>query len=307
VGAIIVSYVTAIHVCESSTLEVMASLPRTESDVVKSADRTIDILELLANEPYGLTISDISDRLRVARSSTHGLVHTLRRRGYLVQRPDRRFQLGARLIQLGLNVVDRLELRAIAREFLEKLVATTHDTALLVVPDRGEFLFLDKILSDALDVRTDPRVTSRRPLHCSSLGKALLAALPDEIVVRALDIEHLEAVTRFTITDGDALLQDLARTRERGYALDHQESVLGVFCVGAPVRDHTGRSVAAISLSTIKDFFDPDATGPLVTAAAVDISQAMGWRGDASSLFTPVDGSEQLLFGANPSLTGDAE
>lgn len=277
---------------------------RLESGPVKSADRTIDILELLAGEPQGLTISDISDRLGVARSSTHGLVHTLRVRGYLVQRPDRRFHLGARLIQLGLNVVDQLELRATARDYLERLVATTQDTALLVIPEAGDFLFLDKVLSDAQGVRTDPRMTSRRPLHCSSLGKALLAALPDETVEGAIDLSQLESVTRFTITERDVLLDDLARTRARGYALDRQESVMGVFCVGAPLRDHTGRSIAAISLSTINDFFDPDTTGPMVAATAVEISRAMGWVGDASTLYKPVEGSAQLLFGTSPAALG---
>ncbi len=267
---------------------------------VKSADRTLDIFELLVAEPQGLTVSEISDRLGLARSSTHGLVRTLYARGYLMQNGGRRFHLGARLIQLGLNVVDRLELRTAARGPLERLVAATHDTALLVVPDRGDLLYVDKILSDARDVRTDPRVSSRRPLHCSSLGKALLAALDDQSVMTIIDVIGLVRGTEFSITDRDELLADLAHARARGYSIDQQEAVPGVFCVGAPLHDHTGRSVAAISLSTIKDFFDPETTGPQVTEAAVEISRAMGWKGDASSLYEPVAGSELLLLGEQP-------
>jgi DNA-binding IclR family transcriptional regulator len=267
---------------------------------VKSAGRTLDIFELLAAEPHGLTVSEISDRLGLARSSTHGLVRTLHARGYLMQDGGRRLHLGARLIQLGLNVVDRLELRAAARGPLEKLVATTHDTALLVVPDGGDLLYVDKFLSDARDVRTDPRVSSRRPLHCSSLGKALLAALDDESVMKVIAVVGLERATEFSIGHRDTLLADLAQTRERGYSVDEQEAVLGVWCVGAPLRDHTGRSVAAISLSTIKDFFDPERTGPQVAAAAVEISRAMGWKGDASTLYEDVPGSELLLLGEEP-------
>jgi len=267
---------------------------------VKSADRTLDIFELFAAEPRGLTISEISDRLGLARSSTHGLVHTLAARGYLVQDGGGRFQLGARLIQLGLNVVDRLELRSAARGTLERLVAVTHDTALLVVPDHGELLFVDKILSDARDVRTDPRVSSRRPMHCSSLGKALLAALDDTSVMKIMKAIGLECATEHSITDGEELLADLAGTRARGYSVDQQEALLGVFCVGAPVRDHTGRPLAAISLSTIKDFFDPERTGPLVTAAAVEISHAMGWRGDASSLYEVLGDPGVLLSNEGP-------
>jgi len=263
---------------------------------VKSADRTLDILELLAGEPRGLTISEISGRLKFAGSSTHGLVRTLESRGYLTQDGGKRFQLGARLIQLGLNAGDRLELRSAARQTLERLVAATHDTALLAVPAYGELFYVDKVLSDARDVRTDPRVTSRVPLHCSSLGKALLAALDDATVIQFLESVGMEKVTPFTIADSSQLLKDLAATRSRGYSLDHQGAVVGVFCVGAPIRDHAGRSIAAVSLSTIKDFFKPDEMGPLVAAAAIEISTAMGWKGDMSTLYAPVVGSESLLL-----------
>jgi IclR family transcriptional regulator, KDG regulon repressor len=267
---------------------------------VKSADRTLDIFELFASELHGLTLSEISDRLGLARSSTHGLVRTLHARGYLVQDGGRRFHLGARLIQLGLNAADRLDLRSAARTPLERLVAATHDTALLVVPDRGNLLYVDRILSDARDVRTDPRVSSRSPLHCSSLGKALLAAMDDASVMKIIDVVGLERATQYSIADSDALLADLARTRARGYAVDQQEALLGVFCVGAPVRDHTRHPIAAISLSTIKDFFDPARTGPQVAAAAVEISRAMGWKGDISSLYEGVQGSERVLLGQGP-------
>jgi DNA-binding IclR family transcriptional regulator len=267
--------------------------------VVKSADRVLDILELLAAEPQGLTLSRISDKLGIARSSAHGLVHTLLQRGYLDQDDLGRktLRLGVRLIQLGLNVGDRLELRERARPVLERLVSVTHDTALLVVPDRGELLYVDKVLSDTRDVRTDPRTSARRPLHCSSAGKALLASLQDEEVVALVERIGLPRATVFSLVERESLLADVAATRRRGYSVDRQEAVAGVCCVGAPVRDHTGRSVGAISLSTIREFFEPETTGPAVAEAAVAISHAMGWPGVIESLYTPVQGSLELLLG----------
>ena len=266
---------------------------------VKSAGRVLDMLELLAGEPQGLTLSEISDRLGIAHSSAHALLHTLLVRGYLTQRNAgrRTFHLGVRLIQLGLNVSDRLELRSTARPVLERLVSATGDTALLVVPDRGDLLYVDKVVSDARDVRTDPRTSLRRPLHCSSLGKALLAALDDESVVVVAGRLGLPAATARSITDPAALLEDLAATRRRGYSVDRHEAVVGVCCVGAPIRDHTGRPVASVSLSTIGELFEPKRTGPLVSEAAVEISRAMGWRGDASTLYRPERGSLEVLFG----------
>src|SRR5258708_35730659 len=93
---------------------------------VKSADRTLDIFELFAAEPQALTIAEISDRLGLARSSTHGLVHTLGARGYLVQDGGGRLQLGARRIQLGLHVADRPQVGAAARGSLGTLDCSTH-------------------------------------------------------------------------------------------------------------------------------------------------------------------------------------
>jgi DNA-binding IclR family transcriptional regulator len=273
----------------------------TDGSLVKSAARTLDIFELLATEPTGLTISEISARLGYARSSVHALVHTLRSKGYLAYEPDGRFQLGVRLIHLGLNVVDRLEIRTAARDRLERLVAQTDHTALLVVPEAGEILYVDKIVSDARGVRADPRMSSLgHPLHCSSVGKALLAAVDDATVREVVGDETLAAATDYSLTRVGALLEDLADTRRRGYSIDRQEAVVGIWCVGAPLRDHTGRSIAAISLSTIKDFFDPGTLGALITSAAVDVSQALGWEGDAADLYRPVAGSELALFHRPP-------
>ena len=266
---------------------------------VKSAARTLDILELLAAEPQGLTLSRISDRLGIARSSAHGLVHTLLERGYLRHEDATRktFRLGVRLIQLGLNVGDRLELRAAARPWLERLVSATHDTALLVVPDGGELLYVDKVVSDVCDVRTDPRSSARRPLNCTSVGKALLAALDDASVVEVVERFGLPRATVFSIADATALRADLAATRRRGYAVDRQEAVPGVCCVGAPVRDYTGRPIAAISLSTIREFFVPETAGPAIRNAAVEISRAMGWTGTAATLYEPAAGSLEAVLG----------
>jgi DNA-binding IclR family transcriptional regulator len=259
------------------------------SSAVKSASRVLDIFELLAAEPEGLSASQISTKLGIARSSAHALVQTLAARGYVRQDgPDaKRFTLGAPLVQLGLSVTDRLELRTVARPVLERLVGAWHETALLGIADGGDgdILYVDKVVSDRFGFRTDPRVSARRPPHSHSLGKALLAAAGDARVEALVDTKGLEAVTQFTIVDAGALCEDLRRTRERGYATDQQEAVLGVCCVGAPIRDHTSKLAAAISLSTIREYYRPDLTGPAVRDAAIEISRAMGWDGGSETLF----------------------
>jgi DNA-binding IclR family transcriptional regulator len=188
-------------------------------------------------------------------------------------------------VQLGLSVTDRLELRTAARGVLERLVAAWHETALLAVATDAEIVYVDKVVSDQFGFRTDPRVNARRPIHSHSLGKALLAATGDEVVERLVEARGLEPVTPYTIVDPEALFDDLRLTRERGFAMDQQEAVLGVCCVGAPVRDHTGRLIAAISLSTIPEYYRPEETGPAVRDGAFQISRAMGWNGELEALY----------------------
>ena len=178
---------------------------------------------------------------------------------------------------------------------LERLVAAWHETALLAIATEVEVVYIDKVVSDRFGFRTDPRVSARRPLHSHSLGKALLAASGDELVEELIDVRGLEAVTEFTIVEAGELLDDLRDTRERGFAMDQQEAVLGVCCVGAPVRDHTGRLAAAISLSTIREYYRPEVTGPAVRDGAFQISRAMGWNGELEDLYTAVPGGSSLL------------
>jgi IclR family KDG regulon transcriptional repressor len=264
---------------------------------VKSAGRVLDIFELLASEPDGLSTTEVGVRLGIARSSAHALVTTLVARGYLRRQSvdSKRFTLGVPLVQLGLSVTDRLELRTVARGVLERLVAAWHETALLAIATDVEVVYIDKVVSDRFGFRTDPRVSARRPLHSHSLGKALLAAAGDELVEEFIAVRGLEAVTESTIVEAGELLDDLRGTRERGFAMDQQEAVLGVCCVGAPVRDHTGGLAAAISLSTIREYYRPEVTGPAVRDGAFQISRAMGWNGELEDLYTPVPGGSGLL------------
>jgi IclR family acetate operon transcriptional repressor len=270
--------------------------------VNRTAQRVFDIVELLADEPRGLTISEISARLGFALSSTHSLVHAMLQRGY-VHADDarrRRFRLGVRFMQLGLGVLEGIDLREAARAPLERVVALTHDSAFLAVPDGGELAYVDKVVSDRRVIRTDQRLGGHSPIHCSSLGKALLAAVDDETVVTIVERVGMPQMTEFSVVDVATLLDNLARTRRRGYSIDEQESSLGVCCVAAPVRDHKGQAIAAVSLSTVREFFEPETAGPAIRDAALEISRALGWTEDPDSLYQPVDGSLQLILGSEP-------
>lgn len=256
---------------------------------VKSASRVLDLFELLLEDPPGLTLSEISNRLDIPRSSAHGLIQTLLGRGYLHRTGEngQRLRLGVRLIELGLSVSDELDIRPVARQHLERLAQETHETAFIAVLDGGEFVCMDKFASKDAEtrVRADAPLGARRAIHCTSLGKAYLAALDDRAALELLDRYGMEPATNHSITTKAAMLEDLVATRARGYSIDLQEAVLGICCVGAPIRNHLGVPFAAVSVSTIREFADPNVQGPAVLTAAVEISRALGWSGDAASLY----------------------
>src|SRR5262245_15788978 len=258
--------------------------------LVKSASRVLDLFELLLEEPGGLTLSEISHRLDVPRSSAHGLIQTLLARGYLHRAGDggQRLRLGVRLIELGLSLSDELDLRPVARQHLERLASETRETAFIAILEGSEFVCIDKVVSKDAEtrVRADAPLGARRAVHCTSLGKAYLAALDDRSATEMLDRYGMRPATKHSITSKSAMLNDLAAIRARGYSIDSQEAVLGICCVGAPIRNHLGSPFAAVSVSTIREFANPEVQGPAVMRAAVEISRMLGWSGTAATLYT---------------------
>ena len=177
---------------------------------------------------------------------------------------------------------------------LERLVAAWHETAVLAVATEVDVVYIDKVVSDQFGFRTDPRVNARRPLHSHSLGKALLAATGDRFAELLIGRRGLEPVTPHTIVDPAELLEDLRRTRERGFAMDQQEAVLGVCCVGAPSRPHrtAGRGDQPLDDPRV---LPARVTGPAVHEGAFQISRAMGWSGHLKSMYAAGPGPPDLF------------
>jgi IclR family transcriptional regulator, acetate operon repressor len=264
--------------------------PSENARPVKSADRVLDIFEALCDEPDGLALSELAGRLEIAHSSVHALLHTLSARGYLRREgATKRYALGPRLIHLSLGVSDGLDLRSIARDALENLVRESQETAFVAQLDGRELIYVDRVVSSHRAFRTDPRLSARVPLHCSALGKAILAALAPKRVEELLGADVLVPSTPFSITDRAELERNVAEIRERGYAIDDQESMLGVRCAGAPIRDRSGEVIAAVSVVTIVALFDGGLLGPAVANTAVDISCALGWQGSRATLFSATE------------------
>jgi DNA-binding IclR family transcriptional regulator len=218
-------------------------------EAVKSADRVLDVLELLTSEPDGLTFSDIVARLGWPKSSTHALLRTLEQRGYVSRdEANRTFRVGIRIWEAGQAYRFHDDMVRHALPPMRRVVDAIDETVQLAVRDGRDNVYLAKVDSRQ-PMQLVSHVGSRIPSHGTGLGKVLLADLTHEELA---DLYAGVALTRFTpktITDFQELKRALREVRKRGYALDEEEFAVGLRCMSVPVRGLHGRTVAAMSCS----------------------------------------------------------
>lgn len=219
--------------------------------MVQSVERTLDILELLAQVEDDVGLSQIADQLELPLGTVHRLLATLVARGYAAQDlTTRHYGPGPRLLEIAARAGSnrRFGLQRIARPFLQQLTDISGETSNLLVMQDDEAVFIDQVTSSRL-VHMFTQVGQRAPLYCTGGGKAILAGLPLQQIDAYLSRVQLHLVTIHTLTAADLLRQDLELSRRRGFAVDHEEGEEGVSSVAAPVFDHSGACVGAISIS----------------------------------------------------------
>jgi IclR family acetate operon transcriptional repressor len=219
---------------------------------IQSVERALTALEAIASAgAKGLALSDLARGLGTSKSTALSLLRTLAERDFVVQVEDRRYRLGLALARLGDQAVSQLTLYDVAMPVLRRLTVETGRTARVGVLDDGFAVVIGRVDGPG-SIRIDSHLGRRELPHCSALGKAILAQLAEDDARAVAHRIGLPARTPNTITDVDALVRELARVRERGFALDDEEDSVGVFCVGAPVRNHRAECVGAISVSGVK-------------------------------------------------------
>lgn len=217
---------------------------------VPAVTRALDILELFLIEPE-LSAPDITDRLGLPRTTVHELITTLVERSYLVAVPGQptRYRVGIRPFQLGGVFAAQLDLVHEAREVAGRVAADCDETVHVAVLDGNDVVYIAKADSTH-PVRMVSALGLRLPAHCTAVGKMLLSSLgPEAFEARYAHGRDLVAMTPHSITSRSRLRSHLAQVRERGLAYDECESNDAVLCVAAPIYDHTGEMVAAMSIS----------------------------------------------------------
>lgn len=239
------------------------------------------VLRAFTAEDFELGISELAKRLTLAKSTVHRLALTLIHAGLLEQNSENgKYRLGLTMFELGSLVRRQMDISIQAKPFLKILMEKTGETVHLAILDHNSVVYINKIESRQA-IRMSTSVGSRNPLHCTGVGKALLAFLPPERIEEVIAL-GLIARTPNTITEADALRRELATVRARGYAIDDEEVEIGLRCLAVPIRNYTGAVVASLSVAgpaqrmTMKSLhlFAPDA---IQTGRA--ISQRLGHVG----------------------------
>jgi len=213
----------------------------------KSVDRGLRIIDQFDEVTTSLTASEIATAFGVTPATLYPTLCTLINHGYLIRDDQKRYRLGLKLLERSGQVIAQLDIRRVAHPHLRSLARQRQVTADLAILYGQEALYLERRVGHPTAMLGD--VVGRRvPLHCTSLGKVLLAFSSRSEQEHLLASLKLERYTPHTLVDLDHLRTELARIRTRGYAEDQQEFHLGSFCVAAPIRGHNGETVAAISL-----------------------------------------------------------
>jgi len=244
---------------------------------VPALERALSILESLSKSKHGLTLSQLSRSLDLPKSSVHCLLLTFERQGYLHHDDSSgRYRLGLRLCDLANAAMSGAILRDQAAPFLNQLRESTHLTTHMAVLEQDEIVLIEKV--EPLRSRVNSWIGKRMDVHCTALGKALTAYLPEEQVEALVRRRGLLRHNDNTIASLKRLKQELEQVRKQSYSIDDEEEEIGIRCLGAPILTADKQALAAISIAGTIDQINADSRDALVAevkAAAGAIAAAL--------------------------------
>jgi IclR family acetate operon transcriptional repressor len=253
-----------------------------DQDVIKVVEKAIDLLEVLSRSKSGLSVSELAKSMGLPKTTVFRLLSTLRAKKYVEKVPNGDdYQLSVKVLALGTGILDRMDLRGVARPYIEELARQTKEVVHLAVFDAEEVVYIDKVESLDHPIRIYSQIGRRVEAHCTGLGKIFLSALSDADMDDYIARRGLPRRTATTITEPARLKRELADIRKKRYGIDESENEEGIRCVAAPIFANGGKTIGAISVSGPVIYVTKQRLPELitrVTATAESISRSLGFE-----------------------------
>jgi IclR family acetate operon transcriptional repressor len=275
-------------------------------------ERAFDVLATFSASEPTMTLARIAQRTGLHKATLVRMLRSLESLGFISQTPGGAYELGIKVFELGsVYYVTHLRIERLARPAMERLAERWHLTANLAVLDHGQIVYVG-IVEPRRALRVQFSVGSRFAVHCTALGKALAADLSEADLDTLLTQQGLPRFTDRTIVDAEAFKRHLRGVQERGHALDDGEAIPNVRCVAVPIRDFSGRAVAAMSLSGSALDVTDDAVPAIASSlrdACAEVSRSLGaglgldsstWRRHDGAVITDGLGSGKAPAGGPP-------
>lgn len=246
-----------------------------------AVERALGMLEAVAHEPEGLSNAEISRKLEIPKSSASYILRTLVKHGYLNREAHSgKYRVGLKILSLSRGALSGIDVREVALPIMRHLMEKTNLTCHLAILDGPEAVYIEKVEPQGF-IRMDTWVGRRMRVHATSVGKSLVAHIPQERLEKIIAERPMEKRTSKTITSLGRLLKELEKVRTVGYAVDDEENNLGARCLGAPVFNQHGKIEAALGLSGTIHQVNEHTMPRIIEAlkdAARHLSMQLGYR-----------------------------
>jgi len=247
--------------------------------LMSSVSNTLDIVDLLSkHEEMG--VAEICKELDMGKASVFRMLYTLEKKDFVHKTSNAKYKLGVKFAHYGTIVLERQNILSAIKPYLQKLRDEHNETAhMSILDDDFNIIFMGKEMSNST-IQMTSRIGARMASYCTGTGKVLLASLTDEELEKAIESFEFVKRTNNTIIDKDALIKELDTIRRQGYAEDFEESEIGLICYAAPVKDITGKTIAAISISgpSVRMRQNRGALVDSIKSTAMEISKEMGYN-----------------------------
>lgn len=249
---------------------------------IESLSRGLAVISTFSESSSPISLTDLSNQLRLSKSTIQRLTYTLQYLGYLDRDGEtKKFRLGPKSLSLGFSVMRNLDLGKMAHPFLEETSKEIGETANLAIIDGTEIVYVERIKTQQI-LNINLQVGSRLPAYCTSMGKAMLAFLPEDRLEALLGKMNLTPLTSSTITHKEDLRKELRKVRTRGFAINNEELSNGLRSVAAPVRNFTGEVIAAVNIAVPSIRVSPKRLETVLAKKAMEtadkISYILGYR-----------------------------